>query len=236
MREELNTQLIQGTVSGSTFIDGNTQKDLFPLGYFLRKDNTTDPTTTNVGNISGSSNSWWRHRTAVADNTSTDTGNDFAVNVTTYGGLKVALRRMYNWCSRGSGGSPNMVVNDQHTFETYENALQDQQRFASTRLGEMGFDSLRLRGAEMIWDELVPDIDNGDTDPTGTDAGGTSFFLNTEFYKLIIDAETDVVTTPFIEPENQTARTAKVLFMGNAAVYNLRKLGVLYAISQTITS
>ena len=44
------------------------------------------------------------------------------------------------------------------------------------------------------------------------------------------------MTTPFIEPENQTAKTAKVLFMGNATCSNLRKMGVLYAISQSITS
>jgi len=42
--------------------------------------------------------------------------------------------------------------------------------------------------------------------------------------------------TPFVEPENQTAKTAKILFMGNAVTGNLRKLGVLYGISQTITS
>jgi hypothetical protein len=55
-------------------------------------------------------------------------------------------------------------------------------------------------------------------------------------YKLIIDSQTDFVTTPFIEPENQTARTAKILFMGNSVTGNLRKLGVGYAISQAITS
>jgi len=60
--------------------------------------------------------------------------------------------------------------------------------------------------------------------------------VNTNFYKLVIDAETDIVTTPFVEPENQTVRTAKILFMGNAAVSNLRKHGVAYAISQSIVA
>ena len=233
MRETLNKQLLQGTVSGATFVPGNSAKDLLPLGYFLRKDNTTDPTTGgNVGNIAGFSESWWRHQTAVLDSASTDDGNAFALAVTTYAGMKAALRRLYNHCSKGSGGAPNLIVMDQVTFETYENALDVNIRFQNTRLGELGFDTVRLRGAEVIWDEVIPDIDNG----TVAITGGTVFMLNTEFYKLVIDEETDVVTTPFIEPENQTAKTAKVLFMGNASVSNLRKLGVGYATSQTIAA
>jgi hypothetical protein len=96
----------------------------------------------------------------------------------------------------------------------------------------MGFDNIKLRGATVIWDEVIPDIDNG----TAAITAGTVFMLNTNFYKLIIDSETDVVTTPFVEPENQTAKTAKVLFMGNATCSNLRKQGVLYATSQTIAA
>jgi hypothetical protein len=194
MREELNTQLIQGTVSGATFIPGNSAKDLNPLGWFLRKANATNPTA--GGNVG------------------------------------IALRRMYNYCCRGSGGSPNLVLFDQVTYETYENALDDKVRYSNTTLADMGFDNIKLRGATCIWDEVVPDIDNGTTAITD----GTAFFLNTNFYKLIIDSETDVVTTPFVEPENQTAKTAKILFMGNATCSNLRKQGVLYATSQSIVA
>ena len=87
-------------------------------------------------------------------------------------------------------------------------------------------------GAEMLWDEVVPDIDNGTTAITA----GTAFFINTQFYNLIIDSATNIITTPFVTPENQTTSTAKVLFMGNAAVNNMRKHGVVYAASLTITS
>lgn len=234
MSEELNTQLLQGTVSGATFVPGNSAKDMYPLGYFLRKANATDPTTGgNVGNISGATESWWRHKTAVADSASTDAGNSFALSVTSYAGLKAAMHRMYNYCGRGGGGFPDLCIADQVTFETYENALDQQVRYTNQSMGDMGFDTIKVKGATAVWDELVPDIDNGDTD---TSDDGTAFFINTKFYHLVIDSMTDMVVTPFIEPENQTAKTAKILFMGNAAVSNLRKHGVLYAISQAITS
>jgi hypothetical protein len=233
MRETLNGQLLQGTVAGTEFVPGNGGLDLNPLGWFIRKDVTANPTSGgNVGNISASAESWWRSNTAVLNSGTKDTGNQFALSVTTYAGLKVALRRMYNFCGRGSGGFPNLLVGDQVSYETYENALDQAVRFASTRLGELGFDSVKLRGAEFIWDEVVPDLDSG----TVAITTGTVFFLNTNFYKLVIDSQTDVVTTPFVTPENQTAKTAKVLFMGNAAVNNLRKHGAVYAVSQSIVS
>jgi hypothetical protein len=234
MRETLNSQLILGTISSATFINGNDQKDLLPLGYFLRKDNTANPSTSNVGNIAAS-NAWWRHHTAVLDSGSKDTGNDFALNVSTWKGLTVGLKRLYNFCSRGSGGSPNLGVLDQTTFETYESALDEKVRYTDTKMADMGFDTIKLRGATLIWDELVPSLDTGEAAGAAT-YSGTAFLLNTKFYKLIIDSQTDVVTTPFVEPENQTAKTAKILFMGNATVSNMRKHGVAYAVSQSIAS
>jgi hypothetical protein len=233
LREEANTQLLRGTVSSATFVPGNGGKDMNPLGWFLRKDNEVDPTTGgDVGNIAGDTETWWRHKTAVADSTTADTGNSFALAISTYAGMKVGLRRMKNYCARGSGGAPNLLVGDQVSFETYENALDTNVRFQNTRMADLGFDSVKVAGAEFIWDEIVPDIDNG----TAAVTAGTVFFLNTNFYKLVIDGETDFVTTPFITPENQTAMTAKVLLMANACVSNLRKHGVLYGLSQTITS
>lgn len=235
MREAINTQLIQGTVSSATFVPGNDAKDMYPLGYFFRKANQTNPTTGgNVGNISAT-NAYWRHVTAVADSASTDTGNAFALSVSTYKGLVVALKRLYNHCSRGTGGSPNLFVLDQNTFETYESALNENVRYTNTKMADMGFDTIKLRGATCIWDELVPSIDTGEA-AGGSTYTGSAFALNTNFYKLVIDSQTDIITTPFVEPENQTVKTAKILFMANAAVLNMRKHGVLYAISQSITS
>jgi len=202
------------------------------LGYFLRKLNATDPTTGgNVGNIAGADYDWWRHKTSAFNNDD-DTGNAFSLSVATYKGLVVSLRRLYNHCSRGSGGSPDIALMDQVTFETYENALDEKVRYTNTNLADMGFDNIKLRGATCIWDEQVPDIDNG----TAAVTSGTCFMINSKFYNIICDADTDIITTPFVEPENQTVRTAKILFMGNAAVSNLRKHGVGYAIDQTIVA
>jgi hypothetical protein len=241
MREKLNGDLVLGAINGDddTFVPDQASGGnygLLPLGYFLRKLCATDPTVGgNVGNISGSSNSWWRHNAATLDGT-LDTSNAFTLSVASYASLKVGLRRMLNHTGRGSGGPADLVVCDQITLETYENALDTQVRYMNTKMADMGFDNIKLRGATVIWDEVVPDLDEGKAMDDAATPAGTAFFLNTKFYNLIIDSETDIVTTPFVEPENQTAKTAKVLFMGQAAVSNMRKLGVCYAIAQNITS
>lgn len=237
LKAKVNEMIVQGTVQSSTFVPGNSAKDLFPLAYFLPKANATDPVAGgSVGNINRATYSWWRPRTAVLDSATKDTGNDYALAVTTYAGLRVALYRMYNYCARGADNSaPNIVLTDQVTYETYENSLDQLKRYGDENLVSMGFDNVKLKGATMIWDELVPDVDAALLSGAANYAG-TAFFLNTKFFKLVIDKQTDFVTTPFIEPENQTAKTAKVLFMGQTSANNMRKLGVCYAISQSITS
>ena len=236
MTETLNTQLLQGTVSGTEYIAGNSAKDLQPIGHIIRKLPASEPTdSVSVGNISASGESWWRTNAAVLDNASADTGGKFGLNVTTYAGTKVALRRMNNYCSRGGGGQPNLAIGDQITYETYENALDVNVRFTNTKLADMGFDNVKIRGSALVWDEMVPGLDTGDV-AGASGMTGTVFFVNTKFMKLVIDSQTDVVTTPFIEPENQTAKTAKILFMGNLASNNQRKHGVVYALSQSIVA
>ncbi len=237
IKSKVNNQIVLGTIDTATFVPGNSAKDLLPLGYFLPKANATDPVSGgSVGNINRATYSWWRPQTAVLDSGTKDTGNSFAVAVTSYTGLRAALYRMYNFCSRGADGSaPNICLSDQITYETYENSLDQQKRYGDEELVSMGFDNVKLKGATMIWDELVPSIDTGEAAGAATYTG-SAFFLNTKFWNLTIDSQTDFVTTPFIEPENQTAKTAKVLFMGQTTISNPRKLGVCYAISQSIAS
>lgn len=236
MREYLNSSLILGTVSSATFVPNSSSSGAYglnPLGYFFRKLNGTDPTSGgNVGNIAASSYSWWKSITADIGANGTQTGNSFAVNVTTYAGMIVALRRFYNYLSRGSGGAPDLFVMDQVSFETYENAMDTKIRYQNTKMADMGFDTVKLRGATCIWDEVVPDVYTG----TAAITVGTVFGINTKFYNLVIDSETDIITTPFVEPENQTAKTAKILFMGQAGVSNARKCGVAYEVLQTIVA
>lgn len=233
MKQALNKQLVQGTVSSATFVPGNDAKDLFPLGYFQRKLRATDPTTGgNVGNIAAATYAWWKGNTADLG-TGTIGTNSFVLSVTTFKGFLIAMRRMMLTCANGADGSaPNLLLATQGSYELYANALQNQVQYADVRLGEMGFDSLKVRGATLIYDEYVPDVFTG----TAAITKGTVFFLNTKYYKLVIDSETDFVTSPFVSPEGQDVKIAKILFMGQSTSSNQRKMGVCHDIDETIVA
>lgn len=200
LKQEVNQQLVQGTVSSATFVpgtDGSTDATkMFPLGDFLCKDKTTAPVDGNqIGEINRATYSWWRPR-VISLSDATDPGNseDSYMDVSSWAGLKVGLHRAWNYCARGGDGSgPNIALADQVSYESYENALDQSKRYGDEKLVGMGFDNVRLKGATMIWDEIVPDIYTGTTAITE----GTVFYVNTKFYKFVIDQQTDFVTTPW---------------------------------------
>lgn len=222
MQDEVSRMLLvpNGSATGSAFTVGNGGKDLLGLPILI----ADDPTTGTVGNISRS-NTWWR-------NQQTDS------TATTYSGLKKELRTMWNDCSKGTGKGPDIVLADQTTYETYEAALDDNTRYTNTVMADMGFDNLRLKGSLIYWDERVPDWENSEypTVDGGTPTAGSAVYLNTKFLELVVDSQTDFITTPFVRPENQDARTAQTLFMGELCCSNMRKQGVLASIATNIAA
>lgn len=184
-----------------------------------------------VGNINGNTYSFWRNQARSS------TG-------TTFNALKAEMNRVYNDCSRGIGGSPDAILTRQIAWETYFNALQSQERYVNTKAIDVfagadgSKDTIMFRGATMVWDEVVPDTETTfeTLDNIGTDTVDSMFFLNSEAWEWVVDSETDFITTPFVRPENQDARVAQILWMGAIGINSRRKNGVLYGISQSITS
>lgn len=184
-----------------------------------------------VGNINGNTHSFWRNQATAS------TAGSFAA-------FKAELTRVYNNCSKGGGSpaNPNFMLSDQIAWETYWNLLANQERYVidDERTLDIlgGSDALKFRGATWTWDEVVPDVDTNAevVDGIGTVSTSNVYFVNLSTVEYVVDAETDFITTPFVRPENSDSRTAQVLWMGQVGVNNRRKNGVLYSISQSITS
>jgi len=201
-------------VNGSTFID--------PLGLIIKYDPTS---STTIGNVNQSTNSWWRNQTADS-------------SATTYAGFLKELRNMYNLCSKGGGGSkgrPNLVLMNQSTHELYESALAATHRNPDYGKGDIPFETVRFKGSDAIWDENVVDAKNGDLDPDGSDEG-TAYFCNTNFMGVTFDSQHNFHIGEFVKPVGQDARTAKVLWYGAHWTSQRRKLGVLGGITTSIAS
>ena len=186
-----------------------------------------------IGNINGNTNAFWRNQ---ADSST----------ATTFAGYKQELNNIYNDCSKGQGGYPDIMLGDQVAWEQYFNALANQERYLVTEkrvidvLGgpNGGDDLLKFRGAVFIWDEVVPDTETNASviDGIGTVTVSTVFVMNSQSFDYVVDAETDWITTPFITPVGQDATVAEILWMGALGVNNRRKNGVLFGIARNIVS
>lgn len=195
--------------NGSQFID--------PIPLQVKFDPTT---STVIGNINESTNAWWQNQTANA------------TSVSTFAGFLKIISNLFNKCSKGPGGPPNLHVTTQGTFELYEASLRAQFRAVEYEKVDIPFGNLLFRGQPVTWDEFCPDAING----TVAITKGSWYMFNTKFWKIKYHADTNFTPTPFIKPTNQDAKTAHILWLGAMGVNNRRKQGVLGNIDETIAA
>lgn len=242
LRDEINNQIIGKTVSsgiwsaGAGIANQTANADIDPLLAFISKDPTQ---SVSIGNINKNTYDWWRTVSvdgSAAHGSRGDNANR-GFNCTSFANLKAAARWLYNSLSRGGGGAPDIGLMDQMCFESYEASLDDKTRYMSTGGPvTLGFDSIKFKNQTLLWDEMVPDVDNGYTYDSSSWASSTWIMINTNFMELVVDSGTDFITTPFVRPENQDAKVAQILAMMNLTCSNLRKQGMIYGITPGITS
>ena len=180
-----------------------------------------------LGNINGATYTFWQNQLSTSA-------------ATTWRGFFGECVGLYNDCSKGTGGSPDLIVDDQRTWEQYWNGLSNQERYVITDQRTIdilgGSDALKFRGAVRVWDEVVPDVEQNAevVDAIGTFTTGSSFYINSEAMEYIVDSQTDMITTPFVSPVGQDATVAEILWMGAIGTNNRRKLGVMKSIQRTL--
>lgn len=157
-----------------------------------------------VGGIGRTGNSWWQ---------STETASG------SFAGQGISdMRTLYNTISSSAGKDhPDLIVTTRTIYEYYENALLPQVRYQSLEMANASFESLRFKAADIVYDQYAD--------------SGIMLMLNSKYITLVIDKATDFITTPFVKPANQDAKTAQILFMGNVTTNNPRRLGKLTGIT-----
>lgn len=199
--------------NGSVFID--------PLPELIHFSPTTALT---VGNIAQGTYSWWRNQTTTS-------------TATTFAGFLKELDNLYNKCSKGPGGMPDVHMLDQKVFELYVAALRNQNRFTDYLKADIPFESVAFHGKPTTWDQFVPDAKNGTITGIPVDASGTWYMINSQY--LQIKYFQNFEPTAFARPTGaspQDAKLAHIMWHGGIACANRRKQGVIGGISTTITS
>jgi len=135
-----------------------------------------------------------------------------------------AMRMMYYRLSDGSD-IPDLILTGVDGYDMYEAALMPLERFTDTKLGDAGFMNLKFKNGTMIFDHgIAPSM------PTSASTLTTywpvpMYFLNSKYFQWTVDAQTDFMTTKFMRPENQDARTAQILLMAQLCCSNRSKQG-----------
>lgn len=197
------------TYNGSYFIDPLPKLiDYAPSG------------SRSVGNINQSTYSWWRNFQKESA-------------ATTYLGLLMEFDHMYNNCSRGPGGPPNLIWTDQTTYELLNAAYYAKYQQTAPSDGNYPFENIKFRKARIVFDQYIPDVYST---LANCATYGTAYFINTQFLKMKVESETNLTMTPFVKPPKGDSRLAHILFMGQLCTSNRRKLGVIGKIARTYSS
>ena len=120
-----------------------------------------------------------------------------------------------------SGGeredNPTHFFTNKTVFQKYEQTRLPLERLTPGGIANAGFDGLTFKGKPLTYGNHI--------------GSGLMFGLNMNYIDLIVDSETDFVTTPFIMPSNQTAKVAFILWRGNFVTTNRRRHFKLTSIS-----
>lgn len=182
----LTQVLSEGLFSDGT---GNGGKNLTGFGAMITASGT-------YGGINSANHTWWKANVEA---------NSEALGL-------VDMRNAYNSASIGGKDAPTLIVTSQTLFESYEALFTNVaisgggSHFSTPSAGKKqmadgGFQTLEFKGVPIVWDEQC--------------AAGTMYFVNTKHMKLVMHKDANFKTTDFIKPENQDARVAQILVMGN---------------------
>ena len=160
--------------------------------------------TGTLGTIAGGTDTFWQA-------TSTASGA-FATQ-----GLTDMQTLFYTISSSSMMDNPTHIITTRTVFQKYEQTRLPLERIQNTQTANAGFTNLTFKGVPIVYDQYVD--------------SGIMYMMNTNYWNLQVDTETDFVTTAFITPTNQTVKVAFILWRANQTTPNRRRLGKLTGIS-----
>jgi len=211
------------TIGGvATGVTGNSGKDIIALPQLVDYD---PDRAIAVGGLDPSTYSWWENNVLDCDNGTTNTVER----------IKNKMAKIYTDCQKQGriGGAPDLILASQQAYLNYESCLDDQKRYvnADSKMVSAGFEALKYKGAEIVWDEYVPDPEAGYDYDSASYAAESMYFLNTSSLGLWVLGGRDWKWGSWEKPVDQDAKVNTCLWAGQLAVRNRRKNGLLYGMN-----
>ena len=105
--------------------------------------------------------------------------------------------------------NPNYFLTTKTIYQKFEQTRLPLERISNSMSANAGFTNLTFKGKPVTYGNYIQT--------------GLLFGLNTAYDYLAVDSATDLVTTPFITPTNQTVKVAYILWRGNLVTNNRRR-------------
>ena len=157
-----------------------------------------------LGTINGSSDTFWQ--------ATVTTSGAFATQ-----GLSDMTTGTYAVSSSQSQDLPTHYLTTKTIFQKFEQTRLPLERISNTLTANAGFTNLTFKGKPVTYGNYID--------------SGYLYGLNFNYIYLAVDSATDLITTPFISPTNQTVRVAYILWRGNLVTNNRRRHFVLTSIT-----
>ena len=162
--------------------------------------------TSTVHDINSTTSSWWQAQVTASGS---------------FSGQGIAdLRTLRdNIMQRGQQGNSasDYIVTTALVKQFLENSQEGSIRYGSRDSADPTFESLKFNMAVVEFDPNC--------------ATGQLYMLSSDVLEFVVHPEYDFNVGNFVEPTNQWAKTAKVIFRGNLITKNRRKLGKLTGIT-----
>lgn len=152
--------------------------------------------TGTLGSIAGGTDTFWQSTVTAS--------GAFATQ-----GLTDMTTAYYGVSSGSTSENPTDFWTNKTIFQKFEQTRLPLERIANVSSANAGFENLTFKGKPLMYGNFI--------------GSGLLFGLNSNYLKLAVDSATDMVTTEFIAPTNQTVKVAYVLWRGNQITNNRRR-------------
>lgn len=150
-----------------------------------------------LGSLDGSSDTYWQ--------STVTTSGAFATQ-----GLTDMTTATYAVSGASAIENPTHYVTNKTIFQKFEQTRLPMERISNGDLSaNAGFVNLTFKGKPLFYGNYI--------------GSGLLFGLNANYIDFNVDTETDMITTEFLMPTNQTVKVAYVLFRGNLVTNNRRR-------------
>lgn len=187
----------------------NFSIDLYSTGALTNQINglgaliTTDGTGT-VGGIVSGTYTFWKNQFQEVIGSNAPTGTtEMPTNIVS------AMNKLWLKTTRGSDKT-DLIVLTHDFYVGYESSLQQYQRYASSDMASAGFESLKFKSADVIFD------DNTNFSTTGE----IGYYLNTDYLFLVEHPDARWSQDEDKVPINQDAVVVPIYWMGQLVCSN----------------